>query len=281
MLRWLSSAMIRSKKNGETQVAGVVPAWIRFSIVGYVVTYTRRLRSNRVSSRCRPPRLRREMLLEGEQRLLLQRQSIDQEQHALRPARTHQRVHQGDRGARLPRPGRHHQQELAAPRLDRLEQSADGLDLIVAAGDRRVDQLDRQRTLRLPPLRQPFEVVARRKAHDAGRGVRARVPEEMLVAVGVHHERGLAAVDALQLLGVLLRLLLAELGVATRLLGLDDRHRLAAQQQPVVGEPMPSVRLAPFAHGPCVRLLDVDVQFLDHLGRDRARPSPPDPAARR
>ena len=167
------------------------------------------------------------MRLEGPERLVHQRRTVGEEQHALGPSGAHQHVDQRDHRAGLARAGRHHQQRLAL-RLN-LESAGDVADRALLVGtldDLSVDCHLAEALAALAALDQQFQLVALVEAGDAARRVADVVPKPVLVAVGIEDD-GAAAVARLEAVGVELGLLATAFGLLARALGLHQPEGLA------------------------------------------------------
>ena len=111
------------------------------------------------------------MLLEGGQRLLAQRNAVDQKQHLLSVASAHQCIDHGNTGAGLAGAGGHHQQKIALFLLDAFEHRTNGADLVVAPGNRGVDKLLRQRLAVAADIGEALQIISRRETNDFARRV--------------------------------------------------------------------------------------------------------------
>ena len=138
MERWLSSMTIRSKKCGESVLSFVTDDIEHRRISGDVDAA---VSGDRLFAEFRPTRLVGNMLFEGVERLSTQGDAVHEEENALHMSGAHEGVDQGDASAGLAGAGRHHEQEPAAIPFDAFHDRTDGLELEIAAGDCRVDQL--------------------------------------------------------------------------------------------------------------------------------------------
>lgn len=139
-------------------------------------------------------------------------------------------------------------------------------DLVIAPGDRGVDELLRQRFAIATNVGKTFQIIACGEADDlAGRGI-LQIPEIELVAVGVETEWQLATQMLLDVVAILLGLFAANGGVAAGLFGFDHGQRLPIfAQQDVIAELMALVWSAWFGHTLWQR--SEDVEFFDYLSR--------------
>ena len=85
---------------------------------------------------------------------------VGEEQHPLDPVGLHQLVDQRDHGAGLARAGRHHQQRLALPLVERRADRLDRAGLVVALDDAAVDGSAGQRQPGLAALDHQLQLVA-------------------------------------------------------------------------------------------------------------------------
>ncbi|MNL16492.1 hypothetical protein D3C87_1375420 [compost metagenome] len=108
---------------------------------------------------------------------------VGQEQHALHAFGAQQDVGQSDRRPCLARAGRHHEKKLALGGVNTLGDSPNGLVLIVAASDVRIDRDALQRLRELALVMQSLQVVPRVEARDLSRRVALTIPELDLFAV--------------------------------------------------------------------------------------------------
>ena len=134
----------------------------------------------------------------------------------------HKGVHQCDAGSRFSSAGGHDEQEQAAIPLNTLHHGSDGLELIVTAGNGRVNQLVGERDFMLPNVEQPFKVLPGRKAMDFLRRGYAEIPKENFVTIGVEAERQFAAVFLLAVVAILFALFAPQFRIFGRLLGLNE-----------------------------------------------------------
>lgn len=161
--------------------------------------------------------------------------------------------------------GRHHQQEVAPFLRDAIQHGADGANLVVATGNRGVDEFLCQRLVVAADGGEPVQIVARGETcHLARRGV-FQIPEPGFETIAVKAERQLATQLFLDVVAILFGLFTAERSVATGFLGFDHGQRPAVfPQQDIVTELVAFVRRAWFGHA--FRQAGENVEFLEDLG---------------
>ncbi|MOA02372.1 hypothetical protein D3C78_1218210 [compost metagenome] len=101
----------------------------------------------------------------------------------------HQGIDHSNAGARLTGAGSHHQQEITLLLRDPIKHRANRSDLIVAAGDRGVYELLRQRLAITTDVGKALQVVAGGKANHLTRWGVLQIPEIQIMAIGVEAER--------------------------------------------------------------------------------------------
>ena len=154
----------------------------------------------------------RQMGLELGHGLANQLAPVGQKQHTLNTFGAQQQVNQANRGARLARASGHHQQELALGGVEPLGDAADGLVLIVAAGDAGVDLDTCQRAGMTALVGKALQVVTAVEPGDFAWRIGRPIPELDLFAVGQEDERveaefgldGVGVVGCLALAGQLI-----------------------------------------------------------------------------
>ena len=134
-----------------------------------------------------------QMLFEGSQCLLAQRDAVDQKQHLFGMTSAHQGIDHGNAGAGLAGAGGHDQQKIALLLLDAFQHRTNGADLVVATGNRGIDELLRQRFAVAADVVKALQIVPRGKADDFARRGIFQIPEVDFQAIGIEAERQLAA----------------------------------------------------------------------------------------